>query len=269
MGKFSKTKLFKTSAIVIFFALLAVWNPVRFFDPVRGGFLYVASPVQKAVYSFSAGLGEMRDFLMSIGQLKDENNDLLTQQQLLLSENAQLNDLKRENDDLRNQLGLLPRSAYDLAAASIIGQDPDGLGNWIEIDKGSDDGIRAGMVVVVSKGILVGKIQQVSATTSHVTLLTNPESTINVTTASNDTHGVARGQYGLGIIFDMILQSDTVSAGDEVITSGIGGTVPSGLYVGTVQEVHPSADHLFQQATIKSPLQISKLEFVFVIKKSL
>jgi len=269
MGKFSKTKLFKTLILVFLFAVLAAWNPVRFFDPLRSGFSYVASPVQKAAYSFSAGLGGLRDFLISIGQLKNENDDLLTQQQLLLSENAQLNDLKRENDDLRNQLGLLPRDTYDLAAASVIGQDPDGLGNWIEIDKGSDDGIREGMIVVVSKGILVGKIRQVSPKTSQVTLLTNPESTINVTTASNDTHGVARGQYGLGIIFDMILQSDTVSAGDEVITSGIGRTAPSGLYVGTVQEVHPSADHLFQQATIKSPLQISQLEFVFVIKKNL
>jgi len=269
MLKLSKTKLSKTLAIAVFFVLLVLWNPVRFFDPLKSGFSYILFPFQKAAYSFSAGLGGLKDFLGSIGQLKQENESLLADKQFLLSQNAQLNDLKRENDDLRSQLGMLPRDKYELVAASVVGQDPNGLGNWIEIDKGSIDGIQEGMIVVVSKGILVGKVQHVALNTSQVTLLTNPESTINITTAANDTHGVARGQYGLGIIFDMIVQSDTVNVGDEVITSGIGGTTPPGLYVGTVQEVHPSSDHLFQQALIKSPLQVSMLEFVFVIKKSL
>jgi rod shape-determining protein MreC len=65
----------------------------------------------------------------------------------------------------------------------------------------------------------------------------------------------------------MILQTDTIKIGDNIVTSGVGGGIPRGLYVGTVQEVHDSDDHLFQQAVIVSPLQVSKLQIVFIIKK--
>ena len=148
----------------------------------------------------------------------------------------------------------------------MVSQDPNGTGNWLEIDKGSDDGIAEGMSVIVSKGILVGRIQQVSKNSSKVMLLTNPKSTINIMTVESGAKGVAKGEYGLGIIFDMVLQTDSINMGDSVITSGIGGDIPRGLYVGTIQEIHQSDDHLFQQAVLTAPIQFSKLQMVFVIK---
>ena len=84
-------------------------------------------------------------------------------------------------------------------------------------------------------------------------------------TVQTGAKGVIKGEYGLGLIFDMILQTDSIQSGDEIVTSGIGGQLPRGLLVGTVQNVHASDDHLFQQATVVSPLQISKLQFVFVV----
>jgi rod shape-determining protein MreC len=167
---------------------------------------------------------------------------------------------------LREQLELLPRDKYDLVAATIVSQDSQGMGNWMEIDRGSNDGITSGMPVIVSKSVLIGKIQEVGANSSRIMLLTNSKSTVSIMTSQNSTKGIAKGEYGLGIIFDMILQTDTVQIGDDVVTSGIGGETPRGLYVGSVQEVHASSDHLFQQAVIAAPLSVSKLQTVFVIK---
>ena len=175
-----------------------------------------------------------------------------------------LRDVENENTVLREQLNLLPRDHYNLEACFVISQDPNGMGNWLGIDKGSNDGIRVGDSVIVSKGVLVGRVQEVNAETAKVLLLTNPESTVNVATLKNGTKGVAKGEYGLGITFDMILQTDAINVGDEVITSG--GDIPRGLYVGTVQEVHSSEDYLFQQAVINSPVQASKLQILFVVK---
>jgi cell shape-determining protein MreC len=79
---------------------------------------------------------------------------------------------------------------------------------------------------------------------------------------------VIKGEYGLGIMLDMVLQTDSINVGDSVVTSGISGEVPRGLYVGTIQEIHQSDDHLFQQAIIASPLQVAKTQIVFVIKNS-
>ena len=268
MQKFTSTKLFKVIFIAALFLLLVFLNPVNIFNPIRSGFSEILMPFQKAFYSFSAGIEGMKDFVGSIGQLKNENEQLLKENQSLLAENAMINDTKNENTILREQLNLLPRDKYNLAAAFVVSQDPNGTGNWLEIDKGSDDGIAMGMPVIVSKGILIGRIQQVNNKSSQVTLLTNPKSTINIMTMESGAKGVAKGEYGLGIIFDMVLQTDSINVGDSVITSGIGNEIPRGLYVGTIQEIHQSDDHLFQQAVLTAPIQVSKLQMVFVIKSS-
>lgn len=266
MGGIFAKKIFKVGLISAILIVLISSNPIGLFSPFQSVSTFVLSPFQKFFYSFALGFEQTGDFLGSIGDLKNENEKLIKEKQQLLSENAMLRDVENENSVLRDQLGLLPRDHYDLVASFVVSQDPNGTGNWLEINRGSSDGISKGDSVIVSKGILIGRVQEVGFKTSKVVLLTNPNSTVNVVSLKNGTKGVAKGEYGLGIIFDMILQTDTIEVGDEVITSGIGGDIPRGLYVGTVQEVHPSEDHLFQQAVIISPVQTSKLEVLFVIR---
>ena len=265
MQRFVTTKLFKVLLIALFFAGLMFLNPSRFFNPFRSGLAIIVSPFQKTFYSFSVGYENTREFISSIGQLKKQNAQLVKENLDLLSENAILQDAENENNLLRQQFDMLPRERFDLAAAFIVGQDPNGMGNWLEINKGSDDGLKIGMSVIISRGILIGRLQEVSTKTSKVILLTNPESNINVMASQSGAKGIARGEYGLGIIFDMILQTDSVQIGDSVLTSGVGGEIPKGLYIGKVQELHSSQDHLFRQAVVTAPLQIPKLQMAFVI----
>ena len=268
MQKIVLTKLFKVFFIAAFFLLLIFLNPAGFFSPFRGVVNAIFLPFQKVFYSLSINIEETRDFFGSIGQLKNENEKLLEDNKILRAENAMLLDMKNENELLRNQINLLPRDKYDLLAASVISQDPNGMGNWLEIDKGSNDGVVSGMSVIVSKGILVGRIQDVGINSSKIMLLTNSKNTISVMTLQNSTKGLVRGEYGLGIILDMALQTDVLTIGDDVVTSGIGGEIPRGLYVGSLREIHASSDHLFQQAVIESPVVFSKLQTVFIVKKS-
>ncbi|EKD58550.1 MAG: hypothetical protein ACD_56C00103G0004 [uncultured bacterium] len=266
MQGITSKKIFKVSIIAAILVVLMIANPNGFFSPFRSAITMMLSPFQKVFYSAAVGMEQTSDFIGSIGELKRENANLIKENQQLVSEIATLRDVENENVTLREQLKLLPRDHYDLVAAFVVSQDPNSMGNWLEINKGSSDGIEKGDSVIVSKGILIGRVQEVGPQTAKVVLLTNPTSTVNVVSLKNGTKGVAKGEYGLGIIFDMILQTDAIEVGDDVITSGIGGDIPKGLYVGTVQEVHPSDDHLFQQAVITPPVQASKLQILFVIK---
>ncbi|MEI7891276.1 MAG: rod shape-determining protein MreC [bacterium] len=268
MQRFFVNKLFKVVVVASFFVLLIAFNPYNFFNPIRSVAAIIFLPFQKISYSVSFGVANFGEFVQSIGQLKNENEKLQIENQTLVAKNAMLNDMQSENAILREQLKLLPRDKYELTAATIISQDPHGMDNWLEIDKGSVDGVVNGMSVVVSSSVLVGRIQDVGLQSARVVLLTNSRSTVNVMTSQNNTKGVAKGEYGLGIIFDMILQTDAIAVGDEVVTSGVGGEIPRGLYVGSVQEVRSSDDGLFQQAVISSPLKVSKLQTVFIIKSA-
>lgn len=268
MQKFIATRFFKVFVIAAIFIGLVFFNPVAIFNPVRSVFVSILAPFQKFFYSFSVGINNVKEFAGEIGQLKRENENLRKENQEFLAASAMYADIKKENDNLREQIGILPREKYNLVPAFLVSQDPSGTENWIEIDKGSEDGIAPNMPVIISRSVLVGKIHEVSAKTSKVMLLTNPKSTINVITVENEAKGIVKGEYGLGIVLDMVLQADSINAGDKVVTSGIGGEIPRGLFVGTIQEVHPSKDHLFQQGTLTAPIQISKLQMVFIIKGS-
>lgn len=264
--KFTSTKLFKVILVVAVFGLLVFFNPYSLFNPIRSLFFGITYPFQQSLYLLAYKTNATKDFFSSIGEMKRENERLTSENRKLLADNAILRDVREENVVLREQLGLAPREKFNLEPALISSQDSHGLGNWITINKGKGDGIEKGMPVIVSNGILIGKVDEVYSGKAKVILITNPQSSINAVVSGTGAKGIARGEFGLGMVLDMVLQTDIIQEGNELITSGIGGDMPSGLLIGRVRDVHPSDDRLFQQATVTPLVKFSILKVVFVIK---
>ena len=264
---FFHTKLFKVIVVMVICGFLIILNPYNFFNPIRSAFFVVFSPFQKVVYGLTFEISEIKNLVSSIGQLKKENEKLIKENREFLAEKSRLEEIGRENETLRQELKLLPREKFNLEGATVISQDFYGQGDWIEIDKGSNSGIEKEMPVIVDSGILIGKIGDVFPTTSKIILLSSPGSTVNAIDAKTESKGVVRGEYGLGVILDMILQSEALNQGDDIITSGIGKGFPRGLLIGKAQEIGSSGDKLFKMAIISSSVDFSKLRFVFVIKR--
>jgi rod shape-determining protein MreC len=257
-------KLF--SAVIILLVVVFIFS--RGGDnPVKGSVLYLTSPLLKTFRIFSGGTQGLFHFLGSIGDLKNENEKLLGENRELLAKNALLKDIEGENKFLREQMELLPRKEYTLESSFVIAQDPLGQGNYLFIDKGDGNGIETGMPVIVSKGILVGRVTEVYSNSSKVVLTNEKSSAVNCETEDTGAKGIVKGNYGLGLMMDMISQSEVVKEGDIIISSGLGGNIPRGLYIGKVKEVGQSADRLFQQASIIAPVDFSSLRVVSVIKE--
>lgn len=257
-------KFFVVSAICL---LLIFLNPRGLFNPIRAVFLEIAYPFQKTFYVVGRNLTEVFSFLGSIGAMKTENEKLVRENNSLASEVASLQETKKENETLREQLNLVPKDKFNLEPSFVIGQDPQSFGSWLVIDKGSSDGVETGMSVVVSDGILVGKIDEVGSNSSKVSLLTDSSSAVNVSDLETGAKGLIKGAYGLGLSMDMVAQADALNEGDTVITSGLDGKTPRGLLVGKVQEIRVSPDKLFQQAIIMPRVRYQNLSVVFIIKK--
>ncbi len=263
---FFSPKIVKFLVISAICFVLIFFNPKGVFNPVRTVFFEVAYPLQKTFYTISRTIAESFSFLSSIGTMRTENEKLLRENDALLVTVVSLQEAKKENDVLREQLNLLPRDKFKLEPSFIIGQDPQGLGSWITIGKGSSSGIQSGMPVIVSDGILVGKVEEVGLDSSRVSLLTNAVSAVNASDLETGAKGLVKGTYGLGLVMDMISQSDLLNVGDTVITSGLGGELPRGLLIGKIQEIKVSPDKLFQQAIVMPRIRYQKLDIVFVIK---
>lgn len=235
--------------------------------PARGFVFRLTGPFLKTFRIFSGGVSGFFDFLGSIGNLKNENEKLIGENQVLLAQNNRLKDAEKENRFLRQQLDLAPREDFDLEAGFIIAQDPQGLGNYFIIDKGENAGIRAGMPAIVSEGVLVGRVTEVYPGAAKIVLVADPSSAINAQTQDSGAKGIIRGEYGLGLKMDMITQADVLNEGDAVITSGLGGEIPRGLTIGKIGQVSQSPDKLFQEASVVPAIDLSGLRTVFVIKK--
>lgn len=264
--KYLTAKLIRLLVIIAVCVALIFFNPKGLFSPVRQIFSLATHPFQKTFYILGRKTKETLDFLSSISDLKKENERLLEENNSLTAKISLFEQEKKENENLREQLGLVPRSKYELEASFIIGQDPQKLGSWITIDKGSFSGIQSGMPVIVSDGILVGRVEEVFANSSRVTLLTSPSSSISAQDIKSGAKGIIKGEFGLGVIMDMVSQTDVLSVGDDVITSGLSGNMPKGLLVGQVQSFSPTEDKLFQKAIISPRVRYSNLDIVFVIK---
>ncbi|MGK2848923.1 MAG: rod shape-determining protein MreC [Minisyncoccota bacterium] len=263
--KIRQTKLFRASILFLLAWLFVVWVPAWMIAPLQASIMTLTLPIQKILSVTAFEAVDTVRFFTSIGDLKRENERLEKEYTHLLSERVNVQDILQENEMLRQQLNLLPRERFELKSAEIIGRDVSGLGNWISINQGSLNGIRQGMAVIVDAGVLVGKVVEVFPSNARIMLISNPESLISGITLNTLAQGIVNGAYGLGLSFGMVLQEDVLKIGDTVVTSGLGGDMPKGLLIGTLQEARLSNDHLFQQAPLISPLKFDHLRYVFVI----
>ncbi len=155
-----------------------------------------------------------------------------------------------------------PESVYK--AASVIGRDPSPFLHYIIINVGSNDGVRGGMPVVTNQG-LIGRVDAVISDAARVQLVTDPSSAVNVRLQNADTDAILIGSVTGDLGLEMISQDVEVQEGDVVLTSGLGGDYPPDLLVGQLLNLRKRDYELFQQASVQSTVDFSRLEIVLVI----
>jgi rod shape-determining protein MreC len=251
-----------TLVIIIIIALII---PKKYFwNPVKGAFSVVTTPVQKVLYGGSHSVFDFFSTVGHISQLAKENNQLKDEVNKSLTDEAKLQDLENENSILRDQLNFQKQNNFKLVTGNIIAHDPTNIQNSLTIDVGSNQGVKVDMPVI-SSGMLVGKISEVRLTSSQVLLITNPNSIINAMISESQENGLVQGQLGNGLMMNSIPQNTKINVGDLVVTSGLGGTFPKGLVIGQVSEIVSKQGEIFQSANLQSNLDINKLQILFVI----
>src|SRR5512142_597742 len=159
--------------------------------------------------------------------LRTENERLQSENSLLRSQLIQLQEQEKDNDVLYSLLKVArtrPDSSY--VAAMVIGRDTNPFMRYVLIDQGSDSGLRHGMPVITSQG-LVGRIDAVTANAARVQLITDPGSAVNVHLQDSNVDGMLSGSVTGDITLDMVPQEAKLQAGELILTSGLGGTYPS------------------------------------------
>ena len=148
--------------------------------------------------------------------------------------------------------------------ADVINVDQTGLRRTIIVNRGTRDGIRIGMPVMTSQG-LVGRVLDVSANAARVLLVTDRDSAVSARLQTSRAQGSVRGQLSGNLRMTMIPLEASVQVGDLVITSGLGGNFPPDIVIGVVTSIRQFEFELFQEAEVTSLNNFDTLEFVLII----
>ena len=90
-------------------------------------------------------------------------------------------------------------------------------------------------------------------------------SSVNALTQSTRASGLVEGQIDDSLVMRSISQSDVVSVGDTVFTSGLGGNFPRQILIGQIVEVDRKDYELYQTAVVRPTVDFDHLEVVLVI----
>jgi rod shape-determining protein MreC len=222
------------------------------------------SPFLKATAVLKRSVGEIWDSYVDLRFVRQENVRLQEEVQALKARLGAVEEAQRENQRLKNLLGLREREPVHVVAAGIVGRDATNWFHTLLIDHGSRHGIERHTAVIVPAG-LVGQVVEASSSSARVQLITDPVSSVGVLLQGSRVTGLlVGGQSGRLRIRYLPLRAE-IQAGEVVITSGLGGVYPKGILVGKVLAVDGRDGALFQEATVEPSVDFSQLEEVLVI----
>lgn len=221
------------------------------FGPVQRAVSAVVTPVGE----FFSGLGE--DERARLEELERENADLRLQ--LRSSEYAQSR--AEELDKLLRTAGL---GQYPIVPARVIALGPaQGFAWTATIDAGTRDGIALSQTVINGDG-LVGRVKTVTASTATVLLAIDPTFSVGARLAGTLELGIASGQGQDPMELQVLDPQSPLAAGDRAVTRASETFVP-GVPIGEVVTVQGTPGSLVRIATLDPFVAFTALDLVGVV----
>src|SRR3989304_5081564 len=234
--------LWWTLAIAGMSLISIVLSENRAFDPLQSFSLTVAAPIESGIRGLAAPASDFFRGVLDRGDIVRENERRRRELERLPTGVAAGEGARRRVRELEEALGFKDsRPPEDqLLAADVIAQDPSGLKRALAINRGSNDGLDEGMVVLSRDGSLVGTVSLVYDNFAWLRLITDPNSAVNIAVLPQDgqsaaARGIAAGDLRSGVTLEMLPTQAEIKPGDLVTPSGPGGNYPRGLLLGTVK----------------------------------
>lgn len=181
---------------------------------------------------------------------------------------AELEEMRTENDRLRQVLHLQSRVYPESVAAEVVARDPVSWFSGMVVNRGERHGVHEGAPVVAherGRSGLVGRVEEASTRTSKVLLLSDPSSSVSVVIGPDRDLAMLRGEGRAELRLTFIVPQAHIEEGHEVVTAGLGETLPSGIPVGRIGSVRISSGEPFQEALLLPHVGLNRVEEVLIL----
>lgn len=250
-------------------------GPVHAVQQFAAGLL---SPLQsfgaRAAQPFKDGYHWVR----TLWSAHKEAERLAKELQELQGEAIKLQEQAEENERLRALLEFREKGTFpqgtDFVVADVIGKSPTKWQAWIQINKGSADGLRPDQAVVgatpsVGEGLagkgLVGKVVAVTPHTAKVLLIIDSSCSVAAKIQGSRAEGIVEGSVTGRLVMDYVDRDVVVEPKRVVVTSGYGGVYPQDIPIGIVTSVGEQDVNIYKEIEVQPFIDFRVLEEVMVL----
>ena len=253
-------------AIVFSVILISLDSKYSYLDDLRSTFSYLLSPIVNGLLFPRDFFLTSQDKISTISSLNLKIEELEKNQRINAKVLLKLNQLERENKDLRELLNLKNRLNSPSINAEVRYELPDIYSDKVVIDQGTNNDLSVGLPVISASGV-VGQISKVHFKTAEITLVSDRNLSIPVVLPRSRIKAITKGQ-GNKSEFELVYAdiSAKLRVGDEVITSGLDGIYPEGILVGHVSSVLPAVPGEFPRVLAKPAAIIGLQHQVMILR---
>lgn len=227
-------------------------------------------PFVAAANGISEGVTGVIDKLVNADKYKSQNEELSAQLTEMYGYTMDYEELKKENERLREMLGLKEKHEDFMFSepCDVIARNASDLYGGFTISSGSKDGLSLGDPVITSNG-LVGRVTSVADNYAKVTTILSPQVNVGVYTMRSKTTGViendlSSAEKGLCLMSGILKDAD-IREGDIIFTSGKSGLFPGDILVGTVVEVYDDPNGLSKHALIQPAEDVKSIVSAIIV----
>lgn len=263
--------LFAAAVIAVTLAVMSVLSYTS--SPLVNVANAVAAPFRAAYTAVATWFNDKQNYYKDTTSLEEENaalrrqlaemEDAIRQAEADSAENVRLRELLNLREQRRDITG-------DLEAALITEHTATNWTSALTLNKGSQHGVEAGDCVIDETGAIVGVISEVGVNWSRVLTLADTDTSMGAQVFRTGELGLAQGDFSLmeqnRLRLDYLPADSQLLSGDLVVTSGLGGFYPSGLVIGSVEEVRLDDSGAASYAILAPKVDFDALVEVFIIK---
>lgn len=225
---------------------------------------YQSSKMANLTVKYAGGIYNTSASVTQYLSLKNANEKLA-------EENARLKNFLMESrrDNLYTQYifnDSIILKDFRYSSARVINNSTHKQMNYITLNKGTNDGIEAGMAVTCSQGV-VGIVKGVSRNYAVVLPIHNLRTRISSKVDSTGYFGtlVWDGKDYRRAKLQGIEQNAHIEIGQKIVTTGFGAVFPEGVLVGTIDEFKRDDEGIFYEIDVLLSTNFKKLYNVEVV----
>ena len=261
--------LFAAAVISVSLALMSYFSTSS--APLVNLVNVAVSPFRSAYTAVATWFNDKQNYYRDVTTLLEENAALRKEIAKLEADLRQAADDSKENEILRDALELR-KQRRDLERESAIITER-AVTNWtssLTLNKGTSHGVETGDVVIDGTGSLVGVVRKAGWNWCTVLTLVDTDTSLGAQVFRTKDLGLAVGNFSL--MEENRLRLEVLPAGCQLLdgalvqTSGLGGNYPSGLVIGTVEEVLVDESGAASYAILAPSADLDALTEVFVVK---